>query len=207
MRSENINELAKALALAQSEMGVAKKDSENPFFKSSYANLESIVLACRAALTKNNLAVSQTTKYENGVLLLVTTLLHASGQYIFGEYPIISQKQDPQAVGSAISYAKRYALAALVGVVSSDEDDDAERALDRPKNHAPTQHEPSISERAEKAFLQFSKYGVSKNELLAYCDVQTSQALTADHLSVLSTLLKDIVSKKVDLKAVFKRGA
>jgi len=131
MKSEQINELAAALSKAQAKVKGAVKDSANPFFKSSYADLQSVWDAVREALTANGLAVTQTTATgQSGGLELVTTLMHASGQWIEGRFPILALKNEPQALGSATSYARRYSLAAMVGVYQTD--DDAEQAQARP---------------------------------------------------------------------------
>ena len=122
-KSESINELAKSLCKAQSEMRGAIKDSANPFFKSKYADLESVWDAIRKPLTDNELTVAQTTEYDNEAgISIVTTLMHSSGQWIQGSLPIMAVKKDPQGVGSAITYSRRYALAAMVGLVQVDDD-------------------------------------------------------------------------------------
>ena len=120
-----IDKLAAALVKAQSVMKGAKKDSENPFFKSKYADLGAVWEACSDALQANGLAVAQTTTMKDGHLMLVTHLLHSSGQFLTGEYPIKPVKDDPQGHGSAMTYARRYALAAMVGVISEDDDGNA----------------------------------------------------------------------------------
>ncbi len=130
-QSEQIGKLAEALSKAQSSMTEAKEDSKNPFFKSNYADLTSIWRACKDSLSTNGLAISQVTGFMEGQLFLVTTLVHSSGEWMKGYYPLYLAKQDPQAVGSAITYARRYALAAIVGVCKEGEDDDAEKAQDR----------------------------------------------------------------------------
>jgi len=130
-QSESIGKLAEALAKAQSTMVEAKEDSKNPFFKSNYADLTSIWRACKESLTTQGLSISQVTGFVDGQVFLVTTLLHSSGEWMKGFYPLYLGKQDPQAVGSAITYARRYALAAIVGVCKEGEDDDAEKAQDR----------------------------------------------------------------------------
>lgn len=122
-KSDQINELAAALAKAQGEIQGAVKDSKNPFFKSNYADLASVWDACRAPLSKNNLAVIQTTEAnEKGQLILKTILAHSSGQWISSDYPIITAKQDAQGMGSGMTYSRRYALAAMVGIVQVDDD-------------------------------------------------------------------------------------
>jgi len=129
MQSPDIGKLAEALSKAQGEMEGAKKDAKNPFFKSDYATLHSVWAACREHLSKNNLSVIQTTE-GNGELTVVTTLAHSSGQWVKGKLSIKPPKVDPQALGSCITYLRRYALAAMVGL--SPADDDGEAAMTRP---------------------------------------------------------------------------
>lgn len=127
MRSEAISALAEALAKAQGEMKPAAMDCVNPHFKSKYASLASIFEAIRGPLSKHGLCLTQTFELVGDALLMRSTLTHSSGEWIDSIYPIEPVKNDPQGVGSAITYAKRYALSALVGVVA-DEDDDANAA-------------------------------------------------------------------------------
>lgn len=123
MKSDNINELALALSKAQSQMKGATKDSSNPFFKSKYADLSSVWDACRDPLSKNGLCIIQTISVDvNTGTVLVTTLAHSSGQWIDSQYPIIPIKPDPQSMGSAVTYARRYALMAIVGIAPEDDD-------------------------------------------------------------------------------------
>lgn len=126
LQSEKINELIAALAKAQGKMDNAKQDKINPFFKSKYADLASIMEACRKVLSEHELAVVQTSCPVDGVNMLITTLAHSSGQWMRALLPINPVKNDPQAMGSAMTYMKRYALAAIVGIAT--EDDDGEKA-------------------------------------------------------------------------------
>lgn len=138
--SENINELAVALNKAQSDFMVAKKDAKNPFFKSKYATLNSVYEAVAPALLSNGFTIIQPIVDNN----VETTLVHASGQFITSSCPIVCAKQnDPQAMGSAITYARRYSLASLLGVMT-DEDDDGEKAMGRQTKQAsaPEKKEP-----------------------------------------------------------------
>lgn len=123
-KSDNIDALAAALSKAQAKIESADKSAANPFFKSRYADLPSVWAACRKALTDNGLSVVQTTDTSENGLVLETTLLHSSGQWISSLYPINPVKNDPQGLGSAITYGRRYALMALVGVVADDASDD-----------------------------------------------------------------------------------
>jgi hypothetical protein len=138
MKSEHIGELAKALSQAQSKIEGARIDSDNPFFKSKYATLHSVWKACKDALSTNGLAVCQTIEYlANGNPVLSTTLMHTSGQWVKSLHPILTQKTDPQSFGSAMTYARRYSLAAICGCTPEGDDDDAESAMDRKKVAAP----------------------------------------------------------------------
>lgn len=127
--SPQINELAAALAKAQGEIQGASKDSANPFFKSKYADLAAVWDACRQPLSKNNICVMQPTSYTEKGIAVVTTLAHGSGQWMQGILPICAEKQNPQGIGSAITYARRYSLAGMVGIYQVD--DDAESAMHR----------------------------------------------------------------------------
>lgn len=133
MQSDNLNELALALAKAQGEISPAIKDSANPFFKSKYADLNSIWSSARGPLSKNGLAIIQTTEKDPaGQLQLITTLVHASGQWVKSHMPVIQAKSDIQSLGSALTYCRRYSLSAICGI-STDEDDDGEKSMARPK--------------------------------------------------------------------------
>lgn len=126
-KSESIAKLAVALVKAQRDIKVASKSSDNPFFKSKYADLGAIVDVVKPALNNNGISFLQIVTLEG----VETTLLHESGEYISGVTPVVVAKQnDPQALGSAISYARRYGLQAIVGVVA-DKDDDGEKAMGR----------------------------------------------------------------------------
>lgn len=124
-RSENINELAAALAKAQGLIRNAEKSAKNPHLKSDYANLADIWSACRAALSENALSVVQSfVSAEPGLIGMETLLMHASGQWVGSTLYIPAAQSTAQGIGSAITYARRYSLAALVGVAPADSDDD-----------------------------------------------------------------------------------
>ena len=126
-QSESIAKLAAALVKAQAEMGGAVKDSSNPFFKSKYADLTSVVRAVKEPFAKHGLAYTQLPIREDSAVGVVTRLIHESGEWLEAEYTLPMVKNDPQAAGSAITYARRYALQALAGIPTAD--DDAESAM------------------------------------------------------------------------------
>lgn len=126
MNSESIGKLAAALAKAQGAMRGAAKTAENPHLRSKYADLESCWDACRKPLAENEIAVIQTTRMGEHGLELITTLAHSSGEAISGVIPVLYGDSrglnSMQAMGSALTYARRYGLCSLVGI--SPEDDD-----------------------------------------------------------------------------------
>ena len=131
MKSEQIEKLAVALNKVQKELKKAIKGHENPYFKSKYSDLGEVWEACRESLSDHGFSVVQAGGVTpTGQPTIVTTLLHSSGQWISGEYLLMPVKNDPQALGSSWSYARRYSLAAIVGIVS-DIDDDCESAMNR----------------------------------------------------------------------------
>jgi len=115
-----------ALAKAQGAIRGAEKDRTNPQFRQGYATLASVWDACRAALSANGLAVVQATQVDaDGHVLLRTVLGHASGSSVEALYPVRPTQDTPQAYGSALTYARRYSLAAIVGVAPDDDDGEA----------------------------------------------------------------------------------
>jgi len=125
--SESINELASALCAAQSQMGGAVKDSANPFFKSSYADLTSVIKAIKQPFADNGLSYTQfPVSNENG-MGVCTRLMHVSGQWLEGQFTLPVVKRDPQAASSSLTYARRVSLSAIAGIPTAD--DDAESAM------------------------------------------------------------------------------
>ena len=125
-QSESIAKLATALSIVQGKLSHAKKDSANPFFKSKYADLESVWDACRSLLAENGLAVMQFPgEFVDGTMSLNTVLTHSSGEYMSYLMSVPVTKPDAQGAGSALTYMRRYALAAVVGVVQADDDGNA----------------------------------------------------------------------------------
>lgn len=138
--SETLGELAVALAAAQGEMKIASKDNTNTFFakganKSKYADINNVWLACREALSKHNLAVIQSpSSTPDRCLRMTTRIIHKSGEWIEDEIDFKPREDTPQAFGSCVTYARRYTLGSMVGVIAEDlEDDDGNAASIAPK--------------------------------------------------------------------------
>lgn len=123
--SEQITEIAKALVLAQKGIGAAHKESNNPFFKSNYADLTSVMDACKGPLNDSGISIIQGLVYEAEQPFMETMLIHESGQYFSCKMKLIANKNDMQAYGSAITYARRYTLQSLACVGAVDDDGNA----------------------------------------------------------------------------------
>lgn len=127
-----------ALVKFQSQLRPVSKDSENPFFKSSYADLSSILQAVMPILSANGLAVSQPMRVDGDKTILITKLIHESGEELVSEM-ILPHNSDPQKYGSLITYYKRYQLQAILGVSTKDEDDDGNSvSIAQPIKQLPT---------------------------------------------------------------------
>lgn len=121
-RSESIKSLAAALSKAQGSMGGASKDSKNPFYKTTYADLSAVVEAVKSPFSENGLSYCQFPFFADGRVGVETILMHSSGEWMSSELTFPVTKQDAQSVGSAVTYARRYALQAIAGVPSEDDD-------------------------------------------------------------------------------------
>lgn len=153
MHSESIKEIVTALSKAQGVMEGASKSADNPFYHHKYADIASVWDAIRKPLSENGLSVAQTTTVQEGKIELTTTLFHISGEWISATLPVnpMSQKKDsegggwvpnpsPQAIGSAITYMRRYGLMAIVGVAP--EEDDGNNASGRTAERRPEAKRP-----------------------------------------------------------------
>lgn len=145
-QSDTITALATALAKAQATIEGAIKGKVNPAFKSKYADLSSVWDACREQLTANGLSVVQFPgEVVDGRMTLTTQLLHASGEWMRATMAVPLTKADAQGAGSAITYARRYALAAVVGVSPEDDDGNAaSRPVARTNDNRQAPREPTI---------------------------------------------------------------
>lgn len=138
-KSDSIAALAAALAEAQGEMENASKNSTNPHFKSKYADLAEVLNTVRPVLSKHGLSVTQFPSYGEGLVHVETIIAHKSGEWMSEKCSAPAQKQDPQGVGSAISYLRRYSLAAVCGIAQEDDDANAATKLKAEAKSEPKQ--------------------------------------------------------------------
>ena len=123
--SETLTAIGAAISKAQAEMTGAKKGSDNSFFKSRYADLSAVMQATKDALANHGLSIVQFPIAADGKCGVTTMLMHESGEYISQDCLLACSKQDPQAYGSAITYARRYGWQSVCGIPSEDDDGNA----------------------------------------------------------------------------------
>lgn len=155
--SETTAKLDAALAKAQGEIEAASKDKVNPAFRSKYADLTSVWAAIRPALSKHGIAITQWPVHSDDNRLHIVTRLAHEGEWIRAEFSIPVVKQDPHGYGSATTYAKRFSLAACVGVVA-DDDDDGNAASNKPQESS---GKPKLSVHAERTMSQPDTAGIT----------------------------------------------
>jgi hypothetical protein len=124
-KSDSIKNIAIAMCKAQSEMGGAHKGANNPFFKSKYADLGSVIEVVKEPFANNGLSYVQFPINDGDKIGVETILMHGSGEWLSGSFTVKATKQDAQGAGSVITYCKRYGLQAVAGIPSEDDDGNA----------------------------------------------------------------------------------
>ena len=184
--SADTSKLDAALAKAQGEIEAASKDKTNPAFKSRYADLTAVWGACRPALAKHGISVTQWPVHaEDGRLHIITRIAHG-GEWIKAHFSIPVTKQDPQGYGSATTYAKRFTLAAALGVVA-DEDDDGNAASSRPPSQPAKVETPKPAEGLADTILRKfneAETAAAFEELVQRAQAKWSQLGVADKARV-----------------------
>lgn len=168
MHSEQINELAVALVKAQGEFSAVPKTSVNPFFKSKYADLATVVETATPIVAKNGLAVSQHLAYDGEMDTLTTYLIHSSGQYISSTMRLHLTKVDAQGQGSATTYARRYAYMAVLGLVADEDDDGNKAQLKQVTNPEPIKKELISPDKLTDLRIALGKTQMKGNEITKY---------------------------------------
>lgn len=204
-KSESISELAKAFAKTQQEMKQPLKNAENPFFNSTYVPLENVAQSITDVATKNGLSYSQEPTVVDGVVSVTTLVMHSSGEWI--EYEPLRLKPDKnniQGCGSAITYAKRYALSAIFGI-TSDKDDDGNGAVNYEQvNNQMSQkraaQKSELSAKANKLFSQLIDLGQTQEDIAAYVkdfmDQKGLQKSTEAKTAAMEQMKNDILKAK-----------
>lgn len=180
-QSEEIKDLAAALAKAQGQMENASKDSTNPHFKSKYADLASVWDACRKALSENGLSVIQPAGGGPETVTVTTRLMHTSGQWIEESITMKPMQMTPQGIGSTVTYCRRYALASMVGVAPDEDDDGNAASQPSPQSYEKRQPQPqptpiTKNQRSDEAkdkqqviLRTMNKAGMKIDEIMEIC--------------------------------------
>ena len=149
-KSEQVDKVLPALVKAKSAIGKVAKGASNPFFKSKYADLPAILDVVEPALQENGLALLQPIVSDT----VVTTFIHESGQYVSieGQSLVAAKQNDPQAMGSAITYARRYSLSSALSI-NADKDDDGEKAMNRNGNNYSKPAPPKLTDAAMEKMI------------------------------------------------------
>jgi len=150
-KSDTIAELAKALATAQGEIENASKNAANPHFRSKYADLAEVLNTVRPVMAKHGISISQFPAFEQGVASVETIVMHTSGEWLSGISSAPVTKQDAQGVGSAITYLRRYSLAAIAGIAQEDDDGNSAVGGRGQQRQAPAQPKPLNIDKAVEA--------------------------------------------------------
>lgn len=214
LKSETIAKLAEALATFQGEVKNPYNSTVNPFFKSKYAPLGDVLALVRPILAKNGLSIIQESSSENGNVIIKTTLLHKSGEWIESEPLALKlEKNTPQGVGSAMTYGKRYSVCAILGISSDDDDDGNEHEKDgknkpkqqaKPTNNKPQPTKPTISKEVQVVSDEIKKLigKLIKEEKATQEDVR--QAILRQSKQANYTLVTDAKEIKAILAEVKK---
>lgn len=196
-KSESIQNLSKAMAEFQKVVKQPQKDADNPYFKSKYVPLESVVKTVTETGSPLGISFMQYTQVnENGDLGLCTMVMHSSGEYMeFPPLPIRPESNKPQATGSAITYARRYSLSSIFGIASEEDDDGNEasgltRQVEQAKqpNKQQQKQQPKVQQITqndatkliEEYWIKFEKIGANVGNLKKYICEQNNVSKISD---------------------------
>ena len=187
-QSESIKNLAEAMAQAQGAMGAAIKGSSNPFFKSKYADLGSVIEAIKPHFAANGLSYVQFPVSGESSVGVTTRLMHSSGEWLEQGYFIPLGKMDAQSVGSCLSYARRYSLQAIAGIPAEDDD-----------GNAATQAAPAVPKAVTKAQAKIISDLIQKTEsdLERFCNVFGCESIDSLDASKFQNA-KEILERKLE---------
>ena len=210
-QSESVTELAKGLVAMQGKLESVARSSEGYNYK--FADLAACWDSVRKPMTDSGLALVQTTRpAERGENVMITTLMHTSGEWIRGEMLIAPIKNEPQALGSSLSYARRYGMMAILGISAVGADDDGAAAsadgntksAAKPKAKATPQVRPPAHEPDKKArdhfrelFRECVEQGISTKDLATLNDDDSVEVIRAAYKA--NRALLDAVTKQPEL--------
>lgn len=188
------NELMQALIKAQKEVVAPKKGAINPHFKSKYATLDMVYESCRKPLLDNNLNLSHTVEFKEGKYWLVTHLYHANGECMTTHLPMFIDKVTSQGFGSALTYARRYAICSLLALPCNEDDDG--NAADKDQSKASVS--PYVNEKQLEDLLNIlNGHDDIKARVLCFYKITSFEALLKDHFAQCKTNIQKAIKQKV----------
>lgn len=201
--------LAKSLALAQAKFHAAKKDSVNPHFRSSYADLSSIIEAIKGPMAEFGLVYLQPITWENGSYFVETIILHSSGESMtLGKMRVPVPDMDgmnAQKVGSAITYTRRYHLSSALGISQEDDDGNATSHASGPTQARPPQQKPPVQQQAPNAPASDKQIGFIM-QLAAELGIKVNRPATVQQASQMIKDLSDERTKRTNANPLPKQG-
>lgn len=201
MVAENKN-LIKALIEFQKNNKCFKANKDNPYFKSKYIDLAQLIKDTREDLIDNDLCISQFCRVIDTKNILVTRLMHSSGEYLDSDYQLDPVKQDPQGMGSALTYARRYNYMAILGVASSEDDDDGNKASQQgttKPNQGKTSSTKIIPKEEDQRSIVIAKAKeckVGKEQLTALCEEIAASKKINDYTKTELAQLLELIQKE-----------
>lgn len=196
-KSETIGKLAKAIALSQVEVENATKDTKNEFFKSKYADLAAVLNVIRPVFSKHNIAIVQLPSFAAPIASVETMLIHESGEFISSVCSAPVGKQDAQGIGSAITYLRRYSLAAFAGIAQEDDDANASVGKTQPKQVAAPLNEAVITHEQVATVREYLvRTNMNEAEFVAQGGYQSAEQIYAKDYVKVMRILKNLAGEK-----------
>ena len=206
-KSESIAALAKALSIAQGELENASKNAENPAFKrgnkaSTYADLAEVLNTIRPVFTKYGLSFVQFPTFDAGIASVETMLMHESGEWISSTASSPVTKQDAQGVGSAVTYLRRYAAAAMAGIAQEDDDANSAVGTTAKQEAKPEEKQPSNLTISDEQFKELqTALEETNSDKAAFCKAAGIQSLSAMLAKNFDAAMEKINKKRAQEKA------
>lgn len=195
--SENIAHIAVALSVFQSQVEQPKKTADNPYFKSKYVTLEAVIAAVKQGIAETGLSYLQIPQSQEGAIGIKTVLLHEKGEFIeFDTFVLPLEKNSAQSAGGALTYARRYSLAAAFGIASDTDTDGMElvEVAGRHKNGLSNQRKsrPLISNK------QLAELSVKAQQLASKNNSDVSKVYQALQITKVTSLSQDEATQRID---------
>lgn len=192
------DKIMEALSKMQGCLDNAKKESDNPFYKSRYADLATCLQTAKKVMAENGLSLSQHCTFDGNFVQCVTVLGHTSGQMMASTLAVPVVKKDPQGIGSSITYARRYALSAVIGLAQADDDAEGAVVHDEEPNEPPTDkpYEYATDKQVKLIRTIIGKYKISVESIHSRYKVANLESMSKEQASECIRILKKQVGEE-----------